>query len=205
MLLVPVPTITGIRLSARQEGLYQHFSAIAQAANFPQILYNVPSRTASDLSVDVIIRLARAHANIIGVKDASADFSRVVKLRDSTELSLYSGDDMTALEWMSCGGRGVISVTANIAPQAMHDMCEAALSQDMEKAREMNQRLLPWHELLFIESNPVPAKWVLQQIQMIASGMVRLPLVMATEAAQKALMEQLERCENIIKGRMVCD
>ena len=176
-----------------QEGLFQHFSAIAEAVNIPQILYNIPSRTGCDLAVDTVVRLANAHANIIGLKDASADFSRLPVLLAQTELSLYSGDDRTALDFMCCGGSGVISVAANIAPKVMHEMCDAVINNDMSSARKMNHDLLPWYNRLSIEVNPVPVKFVLQQMGKIASAAVRLPLVVPSDASQEALKQELER------------
>ena len=159
-----------------QEGLYLHHKAIAEAVPIPQILYNVPGRTAVDMLPETVERLA-AIANIVGIKDATGDMQRA---RDMLEccgdrLALYSGDDLTALEFMLLGGKGDISVTANVAPRAMHELCAAALAGDRAGAAVINARLLALHQDLFVESNPIPVKWALYTMGLIPPG-IRLPM-----------------------------
>lgn len=160
-----------------QEGLYRHFRAIAEAVDLPLILYNVPSRTVADLQNDTVLRLAEV-ANIVGIKDATANLERGSDLlrRAPGDFALYSGEDATGLPLMLMGGRGVISVTANVAPRLMQEMCAAALSGNITRAREANDRLLGLHTRLFVEGNPIPVKWALMQMGLIESG-IRLPLV----------------------------
>ncbi len=160
-----------------QEGLYQHFKAVADAVAIPQILYNVPGRTGCDISNDTVLRLA-THANIVGIKDATGGIERGTDLllRAPKEFAIYSGDDATALSLMLLGGHGVISVTANVAPKLMHDMCVAALAGEVKVAREINAKLFGLHQKLFVEANPIPVKWVLEQMGMIKTG-IRLPMV----------------------------
>ena len=159
-----------------QEGLYQHFKAVAEAVDIPQILYNVPGRTGCDISNDTTLRLA-AISNIIGIKDATGSLERNTDLllRAPDGFALYTGDDATALPLMLMGGHGVISVTANVAPGLMHAMCEAAFAGDISQAREINRKLFALHQKLFIEANPIPVKWVLNQMGLIGPGL-RLPL-----------------------------
>ena len=159
-----------------QEGLFQHFKSIAEAVPIPQILYNVPSRTISDLLPETIFRLAK-YPNIVGVKEASGDIERVVRLSHATHrLDLLSGDDNTATDFMLAGGKGVISVIANIVPKKSYLWCAAAVSGNIELARRYNDKLLPQCDLLFIESNPIPTKWALLKMGMIPAG-IRLPLM----------------------------
>ena len=159
-----------------QEGLYRHFRAIAEAVDLPLILYNVPGRTVADLENDTVIRLAEVQ-NIIGIKDATGKIDRLCDLveRAPQGFALYSGDDMTAAAFMLLGGHGVISVTANVAPRAMHEMCAAALVGDARRTREINARLLGLHKHLFCEANPIPVKWAVAQLGRIEEG-IRLPL-----------------------------
>ncbi|HWI13103.1 MAG TPA: 4-hydroxy-tetrahydrodipicolinate synthase [Burkholderiales bacterium] len=159
-----------------QEGLYRHFRAIAEAVDLPHIVYNVPGRTVADLQNDTVLRLAEIR-NIVGIKDATANLERGSDLlrRKPADFAVYSGDDATGLALMLLGGHGVISVTANVAPRLMHEMCEAALKGDAKRARELNNRLLPLHRDLFCEANPIPVKWAIQQMGLIAGG-IRLPL-----------------------------
>jgi 4-hydroxy-tetrahydrodipicolinate synthase len=159
-----------------QEGLYRHFRAIAEAVDIPHVLYNVPARTAADLQNDTVLRLAEV-PNIVGIKDATADLQRGAELlrRKPAEFAVYSGDDATGLGLMLLAGDGVISVTANVAPRLMHDMCTAAIRGDMAAARELNNRLLALHRHLFCEANPIPVKWAVQQLGRVAGG-IRLPL-----------------------------
>lgn len=159
-----------------QEGLYLHFKTIAEAVDIPQILYNVPGRTVADMQTDTVLRLAQV-PNIIGIKEATGSMERASDLirRKPTDFLVYSGDDGTGLPLMLLGGHGVISVTANVAAKAMHDMCAAALSGNIAKAREINDRLLGLHQHLFCEANPIPVKWAAQQMGLVKGG-IRLPL-----------------------------
>ncbi|MBI1891803.1 MAG: 4-hydroxy-tetrahydrodipicolinate synthase [Burkholderiales bacterium] len=160
-----------------QEGMYQHFKAIAEAVDLPVILYNVPGRTVADMANETIVRLAQV-PGIVGVKDATGNIARGTDLLRSVPKSfaVYSGDDPTAMALMFCGGKGNISVTANVAPRAMHELCKAAMNGEIAKAIEINDRMLPLHNKLFVEPNPVPVKWALEQMGKIPSG-IRLPLV----------------------------
>lgn len=160
-----------------QEGMYQHFKAIAEAVDLPVILYNVPGRTVADMSNDTILRLAQI-PNIIGVKDATGNIGRGLDLLRLAPKSfaVYSGDDPTAVSLMLAGGKGNISVTANVAPKIMHQMCKAAMEGDIAKALELNNKVFPLHQKLFIEPNPVPVKWALAEMGMMPAG-IRLPLV----------------------------
>ena len=159
-----------------QEGLYRHFRAIAEAVDIPQILYNVPGRTVADMQNDTVLRLAQV-PNIIGIKEATGNMERNSDLirRKPAEFLVFSGDDATCLPLMLLGGHGVISVTANVAAKAMHELCAAALDSDIPKAREINDRLLGLHQHLFCEANPIPVKWAAQQMGLIKAG-IRLPL-----------------------------
>jgi len=160
-----------------QEGMYQHFKAIQEAVDLPTILYNVPGRTVADLAHETVLRLAQV-PGIIGIKDATGDIGRgALLIRDvPADFHVLSGDDATAAALILLGGRGNISVTANIAPRAMHDLCAAALSGDLARVREINQLLGTLNKLLFVEGNPVPVKWALAQMGRMPAGL-RLPLV----------------------------
>ena len=159
-----------------QEGLYRHFRTIAEAVEIPQILYNVPGRTVADIGNDTVLRLAQV-PNIVGIKDATGNMERGSDLlrRLPEEFAVYSGDDASALALILLGAHGTISVTANVAPRLMHQMCAAALAGEVKKAREINFKLLPLHQKLFIEANPIPVKWAVAQMGLIAPG-IRLPL-----------------------------
>src|SRR4051812_739111 len=159
-----------------QEGMYLHFRKIAETVDLPMILYNVPGRTVADLQNDTVMRLAPV-PGIIGIKAATASIERGTDLirRAPRNFAIYSGEDATALAMILLGGHGVISVTANVAPKAMHQMCAAALVGDVKKARDLNLKLLPLHQRLFVEANPIPVKWALAQMGLIESGL-RLPL-----------------------------
>ena len=159
-----------------QEGLYRHFRAIAEAIPIPQILYNVPGRTACDLLPDTVERLSQI-PNIVGIKEATGNLERAKEIirRCAGRLDLYSGDDATALDCILLGGRGDISVTANVAPRLMHEMCALALAGKGPAARAINDRLLALHQQLFVEANPIPVKWALQEMGLIQGG-IRLPL-----------------------------
>ncbi len=178
-----------------QEGLYQHFKAVAEAVDIPQILYNVPGRTGCDLSNDTVLRLAQIR-NIVGIKDATGGIERGTDLllRAPAEFAIYSGDDATALALMLLGGKGVISVTANVAPKLMHEMCEHALNGNLAAAKAANAKLFALHQKLFVEANPIPVKWVLQQMGMIATG-IRLPLVNLSSQYHEVLRNAMKQAE----------
>lgn len=176
-----------------QEGMYQHFKAIAEAVDLPVILYNVPGRTVADISNETILRLAQI-PNIVGVKDATGNIGRgydLLRLAPKS-FAVYSGDDPTAMALMLAGGAGNISVTANVAPRDMADMCEAAIAGNIAKAVELNNKMFPLHQKLFIEPNPVPVKWALAEMGKMPAG-IRLPLVPLAaechEAVRAALRE----------------
>lgn len=171
-----------------QEGLYLHFKAVAQAVAIPQILYNCPSRTACDLKPATVARLARL-PNIIGLKETVEDLARLKEiLAFDHALDVYSGDDSTALDFLLAGAKGVISVTANLAPQLMRKMCDAALSGDSETARQINEKLAGFHKLQGVETNPIPVKWGLHIMGMIPLG-IRLPLTPLSETYHDAVKE----------------
>lgn len=163
-----------------QEGLFQHFKTIAEAVPIPQILYNVPSRTACDLLPETMLRLSE-FSNIVGLKEATGEIDRVTQLLSADcEIDLFSGDDKTAMEFMLAGGKGVISVLANVVPKEFHDLCVAAVSVHRLNAENLNKKLMPLYTQLFVESNPIPTKWVLSQMGMIPEG-IRLPLTPLAE------------------------
>ena len=170
-----------------QEGLYRHFKAIAEAVSIPQVLYNVPGRTGVDMHNDTTLRLAEID-NIVAIKDATNDMDRGRDLiqRAPENFSIYSGEDGTACELMLAGGKGTISVTANVAPALMHRMCAAAIDGDEETARGLNAQLEALHKALFLESNPIPAKWAVHQQGIIGEG-IRLPLVTLSPAFHEPL------------------
>jgi len=174
-----------------QEGLYRHFRAIAEAVDMPHIVYNVPGRTVADLQNDTVLRLAEV-PHIVGIKDATANLERGSDLlrRKPADFAVYSGDDATGLALMLLGGQGVISVTANVAPRLMHELCVAALKGDTKRAREINNRLLPLHRELFCEANPIPVKWAVQQMGLIGGG-IRLPLTPLSESYHETVRRAL--------------
>ncbi|MDV6346359.1 4-hydroxy-tetrahydrodipicolinate synthase [Nitrosomonas sp. Is35] len=184
-----------------QEGLYQHFKAIAEAVDIPHILYNVPGRTVADIRNDTALRLAQI-PNIVGIKDATGDIGRGSDLlqRAPSDFFIYSGDDVSGLAFLLLGGHGVISVTANVAPRMMHDMCAAAFAGDLNTARAINNKLLRLHIDLFVEANPIPVKWAVEQMGLIGPG-IRLPLTplssqyhqLIREAMQSANIHDLKR------------
>lgn len=178
-----------------QEGMYQHFKAIAESTALPQILYNVPGRTGVDMLPETVGRLAKIE-NIIGIKEATGDVSRVEKIKAlaGKDFIVLSGDDATGLESMQAGGEGVISVTNNIAAKEMAQLCELALAGNFEEANAIHQRLMPLHQHLFLEGNPIPVKWVAYHLGLIPSPMVRLPLTVLSEANQKVLKTDLATC-----------
>lgn len=168
-----------------QEGMYQHFKKIAETVDIPLILYNVPGRTVADMSNDTILRLAEI-PGIVGVKDATGNVPRAFDLisRAPKNFAMYSGDDMTAVSTILMGYWGDISVTANVAPKLMHQMCHAALNGDIAKARELHFKLLLLHRDLFCEANPIPVKWALQRLGRCAGG-IRLPLTKLSAGGQQ--------------------
>ena len=174
-----------------QEGLYLHYKAIADAVPIPQILYNVPGRTACDLLPATVARLAPI-PNIIGIKEATGDLTRAREILDrcGDKMDLYGGDDATAMDLMLMGGKGVISVTANVAPRLMHEMSAAALQGDRARAETLNEQLMPLHQELFIEANPIPVKWALSQMGLIQAG-IRLPLTPLSAACHTRVRQAL--------------
>jgi 4-hydroxy-tetrahydrodipicolinate synthase len=176
-----------------QEGLYQHFRAIAEASPLPTILYNVPGRTVADMSNDTALRLAEI-PNIIGIKDATGNIDRACDLiaRAPKDFALYTGDDMTALAFILLGGHGTISVTANVAPRLMHELCVAASAGDGVKARETNAKLVGLHRHLFCEANPIPVKWAVEQMGLIGSG-IRLPLTRLSDSCHERVRDSMRQ------------
>ncbi|WP_269532176.1 4-hydroxy-tetrahydrodipicolinate synthase [Chitinimonas sp. BJYL2] len=170
-----------------QEGIYQHYKKIAESVDIPVILYNVPGRTVADMSNDTTLRLAEI-PGIIGLKDATGDIGRAADLfmRAPKDFALYSGDDATGIAFMLLGGHGVISVTANVAPKLMSQLCAAALSGKIAEARAINDQLQGLHKHLFIEANPIPAKWALSKMGLMPNG-IRLPLTPLTSASEPAV------------------
>ncbi len=175
-----------------QEGLYQHYRAVAEAVSIPILLYNVPIRTGCDLRVETVVRLSDI-SNIIGIKEASGDLARCRELvsKCDKKFNLLTGDDASALAFMLQGGHGDISVTANVAPKLMHDMCAAALSNKVQLAGELNTRLMPLHKALFVEANPIPVKWGVQQLGLIQEG-IRLPLTPLSDQYHAVVREAIK-------------
>ena len=176
-----------------QEGLYQHFKHIADAVDIPQILYNVPGRTSCDMQAETVIRLSTV-PNIIGIKEATGDLDRAKAIVDgvSKDFIVLSGDDPTAVELILLGGKGNISVTANVAPRDMADMCIAALNGEAEKARAIHQKLMPLNKTLFIESNPIPVKWALHEMGLMPDG-IRLPLTWLSAECHEPLRQAMRQ------------
>jgi len=176
-----------------QEGLYLHFKHIAEAVAIPQILYNVPGRTVCDMLPDTVERLSKV-PNIIGIKEATGDLKRGREVLDrvSKDFLVYSGDDPTAVELMLMGGKGNISVTANVAPRAMSELCAAAMAGDAETARANNERLMPLHRALFLEANPIPVKWALHEMGLMGNG-IRLPLTWLSQSYQEPLRQAMRQ------------
>ncbi len=175
-----------------QEGLYLHFKAIAEAVDTPQILYNVPGRTACDLLADTVIRLAQI-PNIVGIKEATGDMARAKALIDGcpADFAVYSGDDLTAYELMLMGGKGNISVTANVLPAAMHQLCQLARAGDQVATRALQEKLLPLHKALFVESNPIPVKWAVAEMGLCQHKGIRLPLTELSPQFHDAVREAM--------------
>jgi 4-hydroxy-tetrahydrodipicolinate synthase len=174
-----------------QEGIYQHFKAISEAVDIEMVLYNVPSRTVTDMQVDTVLRLAQL-PGIVGIKEASGDIGRAAWLIKQAPpgFAIYSGDDSTAVALMLLGGHGNVSVTANVAPKAMHHMCVAAMKGQAQEAAALHLKLLPLHKNLFIEPSPAPTKWVMAQMGLCGAA-VRLPITPTTAAAQAVLAQAM--------------
>ena len=177
-----------------QEGMYQHYKAIAESTDLPQILYNVPGRTGSDLKPETIGRLSKIE-NIVGVKEATGDLSRLPLIKElaGEDFIFLSGDDATGLESMKLGGQGVISVTNNVAAADMAKMCELALAGKFEEAEVINQRLNALHHDLFVEANPIPVKWAAYKLGLVSEPNLRLPLTTLSEEAQPKVMAALKQ------------
>lgn len=177
-----------------QEGIYQHFKTIAEAVDLPVVLYNVPGRTVADMAHDTVMRLAQV-PGIVGIKEATGNLDRAAWLiREAPQgFHIYSGDDPSAVALMLLGGHGNVSVTANVAPRAMADLCRAAIARDARAATEIHMRLLPLHKLLFVEPNPIPVKWALARMGR-AGGTLRLPLTPLSAPNHTVLEQALREC-----------
>jgi len=175
-----------------QKGLFEHYKTINDAVDIPQILYNVPSRTNCDLENETIISLSQ-FSNIIGIKDATGQLDRINFLKEKVKNNFIfiSGDDLSFLEYIERGGCGVISVTANVKPDLMHNICNSALNGDIEKSRSINRELTKLHKAMFVDSNPIPVKWLMNYLGLINKG-IRLPLVELDKKYQKTLIEIFE-------------
>jgi len=175
-----------------QEGQYQHFKAIAEAVDLPTVLYNVPGRTVADMAHDTVMRLAQVDG-IIGIKEATGNIERAQWLiREAPKgFAVYSGDDPTAVALMLCGGQGNVSVTANVAPRLMHELCVAAMAGDVKTAMAIQFKLMPVHKNLFIEPNPIPVKWAMQRMG-LCGGTLRLPMTPMTAANEPAVETALQ-------------
>ncbi len=181
-----------------QEGLYQFHKKIAESVDIPQILYNVPGRTAVDMLPETVNRLSVID-NIVGLKDATGDLNRLAEMQvllGDKDFDLYSGDDETGMEFMLRGGHGVISVTNNVVPKAMAAMCEAALAGDREQAESINQPLTALHSQLFLQSSPIPVKWALSEMKLIPPG-IRLPLTAFEQVFHQPLREAMQQAQVI--------
>ena len=176
-----------------QEGLYQHFKHVAESVAIPQILYNVPGRTACDMLADTVIRLSTV-PNIIGIKEATGDIDRAKAIIAgvSSDFLVLSGDDATAVELILAGGKGNISVTANVAPRGVSDLCVAALNGDAALARAINDKLMPLHKNLFLEANPIPVKWALHEMGLMPEG-IRLPLTWLSADYHETLRQAMRQ------------
>lgn len=185
-------TVTPYYNRPTQEGLFQHFKAIANSTSLPQMLYNVPSRTGCDMLPETVARLAEIK-NIIGIKEATGNLSRVSQIQElvNEDFILVSGDDATALDFMQLGGKGVISVTANVAAREMVELCQLAQQGNFVEARRLNQRLMHLHQTLFCEPNPIPVKWAAKQLGLIANDTLRLPMTPLTAAGQPKVEQAL--------------
>jgi 4-hydroxy-tetrahydrodipicolinate synthase len=168
-----------------------HYKAIAEAVDIPQILYNVPSRTACDLLPETVARLADI-PNIVGIKEATGDITRIEKINAlcSSKIEIYTGEDAITVDFILAGGQGVISVTANVAPVAMHEMCKAALENNEDRARQINNNLALLHQNLFLEANPIPVKWALHEMGLIPEGL-RLPMTVLSDQYHQPVRDAL--------------
>lgn len=191
-------TVTPYYNKPTQEGLYQHFKKIAENTILPQLLYNVPSRTGCDISIATIMRLSKIK-NIIGIKDATGDLSRVSKMHSMVNKNfiLLSGDDASALDFCQLGGHGVISVTANIAAKQMSKIYHFVKEKNFKEARKINQRLLSLHNNLFIEPNPIPIKWAAKKIGLIKTDTLRLPMTSLTNCNKNIVKKSLKNADII--------
>ncbi|QMT32533.1 4-hydroxy-tetrahydrodipicolinate synthase [Alysiella filiformis] len=180
-----------------QEGIYQHFKTIAQAVDIPMIIYNVPGRTVVNMSNETILRLAQI-PNIVGVKEASGDVARALSLfKDAPQdFAIYSGDDPTGLPFMLCGGHGVISVAANVAPQAFAQMCENALAGNIQAAKSLNEQLIPIYDVMFCEPSPAPAKYAVAQLG-LCEEFVRLPILTLSDNGKNQIQAALKSAKLI--------
>ena len=174
-----------------QEGQYLHFKAIAEAVDLPMVLYNVPGRSVADMAHDTVMRLARV-PGIVGIKEATGNIERAQWLiREAPKgFAIYSGDDPTAVALMLCGGQGNVSVTANLAPRLMHELCVAAMAGETKRAMEIQFKLMPLHKNLFVEANPIPVKWAMARLKMCGPTM-RLPMTPLTPANEAAVESAL--------------
>ena len=187
-------TVTPYYNRPTQEGLFQHFKAIAEHTALPQILYNVPSRTGCDMLPATVARLAKIK-NIVALKEATGNLSRVSQIQvlvDDEDFILLSGDDASGLDFMQLGGKGVISVTANVAAREMAQLCELAAQGNFAEARRLNQRLMPLHQDLFVEANPIPVKWACKALGLMATDTLRLPMTPLTDAALPVVEKALK-------------
>jgi 4-hydroxy-tetrahydrodipicolinate synthase len=177
-----------------QEGQYLHFKAIAEAVDLPMVLYNVPGRSVADMAHDTVLRLAQV-PGIVGIKEATGNIDRAQWLiREAPAgFSIYSGDDPTAVALMLCGGHGNVSVTANVAPRLMHELCVAAIAGDRQLAMALQFQLLPLHKHLFVEANPIPVKWAMARMN-LCGGTLRLPMTPLTAANEAAVQGALSAC-----------
>ncbi|QCR35350.1 4-hydroxy-tetrahydrodipicolinate synthase [Nissabacter sp. SGAir0207] len=188
-------TVTPYYNKPTQEGLFQHFRAIAENTALPQILYNVPSRTGCDMLPATVARLAKLK-NIVAIKEATGNLSRVSQIQELVNddaFVLLSGDDASGLDFMQLGGKGVISVTANVAAREMAQLCAFALEGDFVQARRLNQRLMPLHQDLFVEANPIPVKWACKALGLMANDTLRLPMTPLSDAARPVVEQALKR------------
>ena len=186
-------TVTPYYNRPTQEGLFQHFKTIAEHTDLPQILYNVPSRTGCDMLPETVGRLAKIK-NIIAIKEATGNLSRVHQIKElvSDDFILLSGDDATGLDFMQLGGHGVISVTANVAARDMSEMCRLAADGQFDQARIINQRLMPLHNKLFVEPNPIPVKWACKELGLVATDTMRLPMTPITDHGRDVVASALK-------------
>lgn len=189
--------MTPAYIKPTQEGLYSHYSHIAEAVPMPIILYNVPGRTACDLLPETVARLAKI-SNIVGIKEATGQMTRLQQILRLSEgsIDVYSGDDPTGAQWMLAGAKGVISVTANAAAKLMAKMCDLAMDGDHAACLRLHDQLMPLHELMFVEANPIPVKWAMNKMG-LTGGEIRLPLTTLSEAHHQSLEKMLKSLELI--------